>query len=365
MLSMRTTTVSFTHHILNTVVTKGLLASLLSGILFSSLIPPMAQAHTILDDLPFHFMAIGDAPYRKDQLPRFKQMIRQMNDEHPTFSVHIGDTVHPHDKAANRLVCSNEDYNTVFREFSAIKHPLFYTPGDNEWVDCDTDPEFPYNPNERLTQIRSQFFPPTVFYPIPTSFQWKSQASQPAFKNYVENQRWHVGTITFATLHIVGTHNNLQEGKDTLTEFEARNAANIAWLAETFNEATVKKREGIVLFFHANPMFEADSRNRFGFNPFIAELTRHAKAYTGKILLIHGDSHRFLVDYPLRDPETGYLLPNVTRVVVFGDPDLYLTHITVQPHHEPLFVIEPLLSPTDNFPVISITPSHVPLPAAP
>lgn len=324
-----------------------------------------SSAQDIPDDLPFHFMVFGDTPYRMNQVPRVRQMIQGMNNEQPSFSVHIGDIAHPGEKNSERLTCSDKDYQLVFELFSKIDHPLFYTPGDNEWVDCGRDQDYPYPATERLKKLRSLFYPPSVFSPVPSSFAWVSQSERPDYSLYKENQRWHVGPITFAMLHIVGTHNNLQEAGDNLNEFEARNAANMMWLNETFNEAIAKKREGVVLFFHADPMFEAYPRDRFGFNPFIAELTRHAKRYKGKILLIHGDSHRFRVDYPLRDEKTGHLLPNVTRVIVFGDPDQYLTHVTVQPHHEPLFVIEPFMTPHSTLPPVTVAPRSVPLPKAP
>lgn len=341
------------------------LGLVVAGTVALSALPFASWSHTVMDDMPFHFMVFGDTPYRANQVARVRQMITQLNNEMPTFSVHIGDIAHPGEDNPDRLTCSDQDFQLVFELFSTIDHPLFYTPGDNEWVDCGRDPDEPYEANERLTKLRSLFYPPSVFAPVPANFGWVSQSERPDYSLYKENQRWHVGSVTFSMVHVVGTHNNLQEADSALDEFKKRNAANVAWLNETFNEAIAQKREGVVLFFHADPMFEAAPGDRFGFNPFIAELIRHAKRYKGKILLVHGDSHQFRVDYPLRDPKTGHLLPNVTRVIVFGDPDQYLTHITVQPHHEPLFVIEPLMNPANSLPSMSISPNEVPLPKQP
>jgi len=56
----------------------------------------------------------------------------------------------------------------------------------------------------------------------------------------VENRRWTVGRVTYATLNIQGSCNNLCDTNPDPTEYAARNAANIAWMQETFTSAKEK-----------------------------------------------------------------------------------------------------------------------------
>ena len=46
----------------------------------------------------------------------------------------------------------------------------------------------------------------------------------------VENRRWTVGGVTYATLNIQGSCNNLCDTAPNPAEFAARNAATIAWM---------------------------------------------------------------------------------------------------------------------------------------
>ena len=47
------------------------------------------------------------------------------------------------------------------------------------------------------------------------------------------------------------------------------------------------------------------------------------------MLLVHGDTHRYRVDQPLRDPDGGTPLANFTRVEVFGYPTMNWVRIRV------------------------------------
>ena len=47
------------------------------------------------------------------------------------------------------------------------------------------------------------------------------------------------------------------------------------------------------------------------------------------MLVVHGDTHRYRFDQPLADPKSGQVVPNVTRLEVFGSPFVNWTHVTV------------------------------------
>ena len=61
---------------------------------------------------------------------------------------------------------------------------------------------------------------------------------------------------------------------------------------------------------------------RSGFSEFVDLLTSETASFDGQVLLVHGDTHRYRVDQPLRDPVTLEPLPNFTRAEVFGSPDV-------------------------------------------
>ena len=42
--------------------------------------------------------------------------------------------------------------------------------------------------------------------------------------------------------------------------------------------------------------------------------------FSGEVLVIHGDSHRYRMDQPLADPRGRKTLRNLTRLEVFGYP---------------------------------------------
>ena len=54
----------------------------------------------------------------------------------------------------------------------------------------------------------------------------------------VENRRWSVGGVTYITLNVPGSCNNLCDTAPDVEEFKARNAANIAWLRAAENGQT-------------------------------------------------------------------------------------------------------------------------------
>ena len=69
----------------------------------------------------------------------------------------------------------------------------------------------------------------------------------------VENRRWTLGGVTYATLNVQGSCNNLCDTAPDTAEWTARNAADIAWLNETFAEATTVHSAAVMLITQADP----------------------------------------------------------------------------------------------------------------
>ena len=77
----------------------------------------------------------------------------------------------------------------------------------------------------------------------------------------VENRRWTVKDVTYATVNIQGSCNNLCDTAPEPAEYAARNAADIAWLQQTFAEANAEGSAAVMLISQADPGFDAQRRD--------------------------------------------------------------------------------------------------------
>jgi len=279
----------------------------------------------------FEFITFGDMPYRlPEDYARFENLIKQVNHEKPAFSVHVGDF------KSGSTVCSDEYFNKIFTYFESFSRPLIYTPGDNEWTDCNRESAGKYDPLERLALLRKMFFTEAKSLgqkKIPLS----TLGSNPEFAKYVENVAWEHGGIQFATIHLVGTNNNFK-GTDN-TEFIEREKANIAWLDEIFARASDKA--GLVMFTQADMFYSRMISPAY--QKIIDKLSQLSRQYGKPVLWVNGDSHRFIVDKPLLNPDKRSTILNFTRLQVFGDADLASVHVTVDPRSKELFTIRQML----------------------
>jgi hypothetical protein len=155
----------------------------------------------------------------------------------------------------------------------------------------------------------------------------QTQSSQKTFSTFVENRRWSKGKVRFATVHLVGSNNNLQPGLPSSSEFAAREHANIAWLRETFAEAKASEDAAVVLAMQADTFF-GEPRKGSGFVRWNVALAEEVAAWGKPVLLIQGDTHQYLIDRPLKDAK-GKPLTQLIRVVVPGEsqPDAVLISI--------------------------------------
>lgn len=272
----------------------------------------------------FAFAAIGDVPYGPpEQLGR---LITQINREAVAFTIHVGDI------KSGGSRCTDEHFVAVRELFAQAEQPLIYTPGDNEWTDCHRRSNGGYDPLERLQKIRELFFSTDESFGR-RRITLSSQASQKAFRPFVENRRWSQQRVRFATVHLVGSNNNLQPELPSSSEFAAREAANLAWLRDTFAEARAQNDVAIVLAMQADTFFGDSS----GVTRWVDALAEEAARWGKPVLLVQGDTHIYRSDRPLRDAR-GKVLANVQRIVVPGEQvaDAVLIEVdTAQP--EPVF----------------------------
>jgi hypothetical protein len=280
------------------------------------------------------FAVLGDAPYGPGEEPEFERVIDRINAD-PTlrFAVHVGDI-----KAAAEP-CSDVLIRRRLAALERLRLPWLYTPGDNEWTDCHNRGAGRFNPIERLQFLRRTFFADPARTHGTNGFAVQSQGAVRGFSAYVENQRFELDGIVFATVHMVGSDNGLAPWRgldsndrvvapraDRVDEVRARTAAVLAWIDAAFDRAHTIGARAVVLFFQANPSFERapDAARRRPFNAFLARIHDRAAVFAQPVLLAHGDLHWYTVDRPFAD------LPLVVRMQVPGSPFVGWVNVTVR-----------------------------------
>lgn len=286
----------------------------------------------------FSFAVLGDAPYGSLEAIRFRRVIRQLDIADVQMVIHVGDIFwYP---------CSDEHYQKRVADFGRQRHPLVYTPGDNEWTDCHERIAGGHDPLERLDRLRE------IMYADPGSSLGGTprpltvQSADSAWGEFVENARWSESGIVFATVHLVGSRNGLQAypRRSSRGDLEAsrRTAAATAWMEATFAHADTVGAVGVVIAMHADLDFEgAFDDYREAYEPFVESLERAVGASEASVLLVHGDNHVYTIDHPLEERTTGRVLDNFTRLEVFGSPVVGWVEVSVDTSAAELFQFTP------------------------
>jgi hypothetical protein len=306
----------------------------------------------------------GDLPYSDAQVPGVWNLIDDMNAQRLAFSVHDGDL-----KAGNGTpgsqtptLCSNELYQQALDFFNALKAPAIFTPGDNDWTDCDRPSNGGYDSLERLRYER------TVFFSTPYSLGQRHLHQEVQYPEYVENRRWTYHGVTYMTLNVQGSCNNLCDTNPDPVEFAARNEANIAWLHDGFAAATANHSAAVMIIAQADPGWDKSDGTRAptrdpqtlaetdtqpdGFQDYLLALRDEVIAFQRPVAYVHGDSHYFRVDRPFLDSK-GRRLENFTRVETFGDNqgngtnDVHWLRVDVDPTSRDVFTYQAQIVP-DN-----------------
>jgi len=288
-----------------------------------------AQQHTLADEIEkdaFAFAVFGDTPYSAHERAELPKMLQAMGERDIAFALHVGDI-----KSGNSP-CSDEVYLDRRRLFDAFVRPLIYVPGDNEWTDCHRPSAGGHDPGERLQRLR------TLFFAAPESFGQRRialerQAAGTDHPALPENARWQKGRVLFVTLNIPGSDNGIVDEARPAVEFLTRERGNRAWLSEAFAIAREARLAAVVIGIQANPGFEEDARGKpkTAYRDFLQQLRMLTRAFSGQVLLVHGDTHRQRIDKPLIDPENGTVLQNFTRVETFGAPFMGWIEVVFQP----------------------------------
>jgi len=247
------------------------------------------------------------------------------------FMVHVGDL------KAGAWACSDELLQANFDLINGVSaKPLIYTPGDNDWTDCDRPFLFPsYDELERLDYVREHFANQTQ--PLP-GFK-----RQPGFP---ENQYWQQADVAFITLHVTGTNNGRSQilrsdPQQALALVEQRDKANIQWL----KAGLTKDLKAAVVFMQAD-LFQTlqqtascsaeEQQNCDGFKTYRESLSQLAKQLSYPLMLVHGDTG----DFCLSQRQSG-----LWRLNAPGDfKVLDIAQVKVKPNAKVPFEVKALLS---------------------
>lgn len=296
----------------------------------------------------FRFAALGDMPYGHDAYsgPAYRHLIELINRTQPVFSIHVGDFkdgVSP---------CSDELYARQHGYFQRFESALVFTPGDNDWVDCQRSGGDPF---ERLEAVRERFFgQPLSQGQRPLAVQRQGEL-MPEYRRYRENLRWWHQDVLFATFHTVGPDNNADPPLAELRgEHYVREAANAAWIRAAFVLARERGARALVFATQGDPLRfvrrEDAYRLRKGFGGSIGRTLVPLAQDSGlPVLLVHGDSHRLKFEQPFFGRE-GRPLPNLWRLEVPGEPRMHAVSVRVDPAASPPFEAEVIHNPMSQDP---------------
>lgn len=302
-----------------------------------------AGARGAADDGAFTFAAMGCLPYERVEnvAEQTARLTEEINRRGPAFTVHLGDVLGGIEAPTDAKLLAVKEW------FGRLDGPLIYTPGDNEWTDAHRPLSGSMDPLERLGRIRELFFEKEESLggqPL----ELITQRRMPEFAEFVENARWTRGGVQFATVHVVGSANNMQPGvPGAMVEWARRDAANIAWLREVFAEATREGAAGVALFMQAQMLAHSFGRSGIspGFGDFLAALERETRGFGKPVLLVHADSHRYRYEQSIAIKLGGERVPNLHRLESFGSRDIHAVEVLVAPKTPEVFFPGPLIVP--------------------
>jgi hypothetical protein len=302
----------------------------------------------------------GDMPYNALGRAQYPALLADINASHVTFSMFDGDL-----KAGGDGPCADSLYTTAIANFNTLERPLVWVPGDNDWTDCwgrygpATQPYF--DPIERLAHERLLFASTDQSLGQRTLTLTRQSNDAGPYTLYSENVRWRLGPVVYLGLNVQGSNDNYPyadtdaesgavvvrgaaEIQRQRNEEIARKAANLHWLSEGFAYAKQVGARGVMIVWQADPNFnneqKLNSHEWDAYPDYWAALASETEAFSGQVVLVHGDGHYFKIDKPLNGPGGG-VLANFTRVETFGARNTHWVRATIDPDDANLFTFEP------------------------
>jgi hypothetical protein len=127
------------------------LAALMAGLASAGVLGSASKNRT---DFKYAIGLWGDLPYSDVQAQTgVPNLIADMNTQDLAFTVHDGDL-----KQGSGSPCDDALYVQGLGYLNALNAPAAFTPGDNDWTDCDRPANGGFNSLERLDRERHLFF---------------------------------------------------------------------------------------------------------------------------------------------------------------------------------------------------------------
>lgn len=286
----------------------------------------------------FSFIALGDTAYQGEpSIQAYHELIELINQQDSEFSIHVGDIW-------GASMCIESRYEEILDTFNSFAKPIVFTPGDNEWTDCDRHAYGDWDNADRLEMLRKVYYKDDLSMGR-SKLKLVRQADVSEHSKFVENARWLHGGVLFLTLNVPGSNNNVQiDNKNKMLEAYERNQANVAWLRDSFRIASEQDFAAVVVSLQAE-MFANTGGQRVpaAYSNLVNELRIVTSRYEKPILLVHGDAHRFTIDRPLASFGQGRLVNgNLVRLQVYGDPEVRAVRVSVNTDKPWVFGFEPL-----------------------
>ncbi len=293
------------------------------------------------------FAAYGDMPYliklpngRTDDQVLTEDIAPALRRrEDIPFVIHLGDLSRPETACSDNWLRQSQ----TFWQRELVK-PVFYTPGDNDWADCDRESlAVRQSEIERLQQLRTILFssPKTVtpgwqleevqrilardpefthpenslaairrvlaITPGQFAREWRyeTQAELP------ENAIWWRDGVLFVTVHMISTDNGrteilIDDPKRAIALVDERDRQNQLWLNRAFELAQKQDTKAVVVATQLDPFGPAIQQetplSRCLSNPAYAGFCKQVQTLSGglgkPVLLLHGDTNAYCLDQP-------------------------------------------------------------------
>jgi len=317
----------------------------------------------------FSIALIGDMPYDAQGVAQVPNVIKSINSSDVAFTLFDGDTM-----SGKGDVCFDAAYpNLKTNFFDKFNNQIFYSVGDNEWVDCDRPVKGAFDPNSRLALVRQNFFGSAANYiklgqkPL-MNVGTTTPVTVDHDATYPEMQMFTYNGVTVIIPNIPGsannsptdgvkckTYNDLAKDGDAI-EYAARDAANVAWINKGFEKAKTDKANGVIVVVQANMDWEGylaglampNTECTAAYDADKQALLTNAVSFIKPVLLQNGDEHWYQLDMPMNETagklvqkDKGALVANFTRVQTFGSGFNHWVELNVDPSKPGLWAFTP------------------------
>jgi len=319
------------------------------------------QAHAAIAS-KYSIALIGDMPYDAKGVTQVPNVISAINKSSVALALFDGDTM-----SGKGNKCTDEAYPVIKSDFfDKFTKPVYYSVGDNEWVDCDRAVKGGYDVMTRLALVRSNFFQKANGSYITLGAR-NPRTNVLHDAKYPEMQMFSMRGITYILPHVPGSANNSAVATPTFKtyndkatdgddeEFKARDAANVAWINKGFDMAAAEGSVGVIVVVQANMDWEGYARdaatpnneNTAAFANVKQALLTNTLKFKKPVLLQNGDEHWYQVDMPMNETagklvekDKGSLVENFTRVQTFGSGFNHWVELIIDPRAENLWTFK-------------------------